>query len=82
MADKQRVLAGHGIGWPLKDDYPHEMRAADYDDWVTETISKDGISMHGLNGDILVLHPVIKRRHELTSMGIRITKESLKKLLS
>ena len=26
-----------GIGWPLKDGYPHEMRAADYDDWVTET---------------------------------------------
>ncbi len=70
-----------GIGWPLKDGYPHEMRAADYDDWVTETISKDGISMHGLNGDILVLHPVTKRRHELTSMGIRVTKESLKKQL-
>jgi aspartate--ammonia ligase len=29
-----------GIGWVLKDGYPHEMRAADYDDWVTETISK------------------------------------------
>jgi aspartate--ammonia ligase len=70
-----------GIGWPLKDGYPHEMRAADYDDWVTETISKDGISMHGLNGDILVLHPVTQRRHELTSMGIRVTKESLKKQL-
>ncbi len=26
-----------GIGWPLKDGYPHEMRAADYDDWVTPT---------------------------------------------
>jgi aspartate--ammonia ligase len=24
-----------GIGWVLKDGYPHEMRAADYDDWVT-----------------------------------------------
>ncbi len=67
-----------GIGWPLKDGYPHEMRAADYDDWVTEIVSKDGISTHGLNGDILVLHPVTKRRHELTSMGIRVTKESLK----
>lgn len=70
-----------GIGWPLKDGYPHEMRAADYDDWVTETIFKDGISMHGLNGDILVLHPVTKRRHELSSMGIRVTKESLRKQL-
>ena len=27
-----------GIGWTLEDGYPHEMRAADYDDWVTETI--------------------------------------------
>ena len=70
-----------GIGWVLKDGYPHEMRAADYDDWVTETRSKDGTSMHGLNGDILVWNPVTKRRHELSSMGIRVTKESLKKQL-
>ena len=28
-----------GIGWTLKDGYPHELRAADYDDWVTETVS-------------------------------------------
>ena len=66
-----------GIGWLLKDGYPHEMRAADYDDWVTETISKKGQLMHGLNGDILVWNPVTKRRHELTSMGIRVTKETL-----
>ena len=26
-----------GIGWVLADGYPHEMRAADYDDWVTPT---------------------------------------------
>jgi aspartate--ammonia ligase len=67
-----------GIGWTLKDRYPHEMRAADYDDWVTETKSADGKQMHGLNGDILVWNPVTKRRHELTSMGIRVTKETLK----
>jgi aspartate--ammonia ligase len=66
-----------GIGWPLKDGYPHEMRAADYDDWVTET-TKDGQQMHGLNGDILVWNPVTRRRHELTSMGIRVTKQTLK----
>ena len=34
--------------------------------------------MHGLNGDILVWIPVTRRRHELTSMGIRVTKETLK----
>jgi aspartate--ammonia ligase len=67
-----------GIGWPLKDGYPHEMRAADYDDWVSETIVKNGEQYHGLNGDILVWNPVTKRRHELTSMGIRVTKETLK----
>jgi len=67
-----------GIGWPLKDGYPHEMRASDYDDWAVESIVKNGEQYHGLNGDILVWNPVTKRRHELTSMGIRVTKETLK----
>ena len=67
-----------GIGWVLKDGYPHEMRAADYDDWATDTSSMTGRSTHGLNGDILVWHPITKRRHELTSMGIRVTKETLR----
>ena len=71
----------YGIGWPLKDGYPHEMRAADYDDWVTETRSADGQPMHGLNGDILVWNPVTKRRHELTSMGVRVNADSLQKQL-
>lgn len=70
-----------GIGWILKDGYPHEMRAADYDDWVTETVSDDGRPMHGLNGDILVWNPVTKRRHELMSGGIRVNAETLKKQL-
>ena len=70
-----------GIGWPLKDGYPHEMRAADYDDWVTETRSEDGRPMHGLNGDILVWNHVTKRRHELTSMGIRVNAETLRQQL-
>jgi aspartate--ammonia ligase len=67
----------YGIGWPLRDGYPHELRAADYDDWVSETTSADGKPMHGLNGDILVWNPVTKRRHELTSMGVRVTRETL-----
>ena len=69
-----------GIGWTLNDGYPHEMRAADYDDWVTET-TDNGRKFHGLNGDILVWNHVTKRRHELTSMGIRVDAESLKKQL-
>ena len=70
-----------GIGWMLKDGYPHEMRAADYDDWVTPTVPKNGHLLHGLNGDILVWNPVTRRRHELSSMGIRVNAESLKKQL-
>jgi aspartate--ammonia ligase len=37
--------------------------------------------MHGLNGDILVWNAVTKRRHELTSMGIRVTKDTLRQQL-
>lgn len=70
-----------GIGWVLKDGYPHEMRAADYDDWVTDTSSETGKDTHGLNGDILVWNHVTHRRHELSSMGIRVTKETLVKQL-
>jgi len=70
-----------GIGWMLRDGYPHELRAADYDDWVTPTITKNGHMLHGLNGDILVWNPVTHRRHELSSMGIRVNAESLKKQL-
>ena len=90
MPRKQRetaILQKHpavfiiGIGWVLKDGYPHEMRAADYDDWVTPTVSADGKPMHGLNGDILVWNPVTKRRHELSSMGVRVTKETLRQQL-
>jgi len=71
----------YGIGWTLQDGYPHEMRAPDYDDWVTETTSKDGSLMHGLNGDILVWNPITQRRHELTSMGVRVNAETLKQQL-
>jgi aspartate--ammonia ligase len=90
MPRKQRetaILQKHpavfiiGIGWTLADGYPHELRAADYDDWVTPTVTEDGRRMHGLNGDILVWNPVTQRRHELTSMGIRVTAESLKQQL-
>ena len=71
----------YGIGWILEDGYPHEMRAADYDDWVTETTGDNGKKFHGLNGDILVWNPVTRRRHELSSMGIRVNAETLKQQL-
>jgi aspartate--ammonia ligase len=78
IIQKYPAIFIYGIGWSLKDGYPHEMRAADYDDWVTDTSSATGKDTHGLNGDILVWNPVTKRRHELTSMGIRVDDKSLK----
>jgi aspartate--ammonia ligase len=70
-----------GIGWPLADGYPHEMRAADYDDWITDTSDETKRETHGLNGDILVWNHVTERRHELSSMGIRVNAETLRKQL-
>src|SRR6202158_4351378 len=70
-----------GIGWPLLDGFPHEMRAADYDDWVTDTSKETLRDTHGLHGDILVWNHVTQRRHELSSMGIRVNAETLRKQL-
>ena len=71
-----------GIGWPLQDGYPHENRAADYDDWITDTSAATGRDTHGLNGDILVWNPVTRRRHELSSMGLRVNAETLRRQLT
>jgi len=70
-----------GIGWPLQDGFPHENRAADYDDWISDTRKETHKETHGLNGDILVWNSVTKRRHELTSMGIRVNGETLRRQL-
>jgi aspartate--ammonia ligase len=70
-----------GIGWPLLDGLPHENRAADYDDWVTDTSKQTLRDTHGLNGDILVWNHVTQRRHELSSMGIRVNADTLRRQL-
>jgi aspartate--ammonia ligase len=70
-----------GIGWPLRDGYPHENRAADYDDWITDTSKETLRDTHGLNGAILVWNHVTQRRHELSSMGIRVNAETLRRQL-
>lgn len=62
-----------GIGAELKDGRPHDERAADYDDWSTET----GNGRKGLNGDILVWYPLLQSAFELSSMGIRVDRDSL-----
>ena len=82
VLQKYPALFVFGIGWPLRDGYPHEWRAADYDDWATETESPDGRPMHGLNGDLLVWNSVTQRRHGLASAGIRVNAETLKQQLT
>ncbi|MBQ9238188.1 MAG: aspartate--ammonia ligase [Treponema sp.] len=62
-----------GIGGTLADGTIHDGRAPDYDDWITQT--EDG--HRGLNGDIIVWNDVIKAPFELSSMGIRVSPESL-----
>jgi aspartate--ammonia ligase len=72
----------YGIGWPLADGHPHAGRAADMDDWSTPTASAEGRPRHGLNGNLLVWNPVTRRRHELATMGIRVTAERLRAQLA
>jgi aspartate--ammonia ligase len=62
-----------GIGGKLADGIPHDGRAPDYDDWTTPT----GNRTRGLNGDIFVWNPVLEKGFEISSMGIRVDKESL-----
>jgi aspartate--ammonia ligase len=82
LLQKYTAVFIYGIGATLDDGYPHEMRAPDYDDWITPTITKEGKLMHGLNGDILVWNPITNRRHELSSMGVRVNAETLKEQLT
>ncbi len=63
-----------GIGAELVSGKPHDARAADYDDWSTETTP----GKQGLNGDILVWNPVLGRAFELSSMGIRVDADALR----
>lgn len=58
-----------GIGGKLKSGQPHDGRAPDYDDW-------------NLNGDILFWDSVNGQAIELSSMGIRVSPESLDRQLT
>ena len=62
-----------GIGGPLGDGKPHDLRAPDYDDY--STIASNGLP--GLNGDILVWDDVLNTALELSSMGIRVDKTAM-----
>lgn len=67
-----------GIGGDLTNGKPHDGRAPDYDDWSTPT----GNGRKGLNGDILLWNPVLRRAFEISSMGIRVNAEILKQQLT
>ena len=68
ITKEHKAVFLYQIGWPLKDGKPHDGRAPDYDDW-------------NLNGDILFFNPVLNRAFEISSMGIRVDKESIQKQL-
>lgn len=67
-----------GIGCKLGDGTEHDLRAPDYDDY--STIAENGLP--GLNGDLLIWDSVIDRAVELSSMGIRVDKETLLRQLA
>lgn len=65
---EHRAVFVQKIGGVLESGEPHDGRAPDYDDWE-------------LNGDIIVYYPVLDIALELSSMGIRVDAEALKKQL-
>lgn len=67
-----------GIGGEMPNGEIHDGRAPDYDDWITP--SRPGYK--GLNGDIVIWNPVLERSFEISSMGIRVDKESLMRQLT
>lgn len=73
LAKKYGAIFIIGIGMPLTDGVTHGGRAPDYDDWSTQ--NSDGY--YGLNGDIIVWDSVRNDSLELSSMGIRVSPQSL-----
>ena len=67
-----------GIGGELSDGKAHDGRAADYDDWSTP--NEEGFQ--GLNGDLLLWNPVLGHAFEISSMGIRVDQEALRRQLA
>lgn len=65
---EKKAVFLQGIGGELESGEPHDGRSPDYDDWE-------------LNGDILFYNPITDSALELSSMGIRVDEESLKRQL-
>lgn len=66
-----------GIGAPLSDGKPHDRRAPDYDDWSTP--NEEGFT--GLNGDLIVWDTVLDTPMELSSMGLRVNEDAMRRQL-
>ena len=64
ITKKYRTVFIMQIGDLLSDGQPHDLRAPDYDDWA-------------LDGDLLFYHEVLDTALEISSMGIRVDKQSL-----
>lgn len=62
-----------GIGGKLSNGEKHDGRAPDYDDWS----SKNSDGYYGINGDILLWNPILEQSFEISSMGIRVDKQTL-----
>ena len=78
VAEKHKAIFVIGIGGKLTDGKIHDGRAPDYDDWTTPTTE----GKKGLNGDIILWNPVLKREFEISSMGIRVDKDAMIEQLS
>ena len=68
-AKRHGAIFLEGIGGKLKSGKPHDGRAPDYDDWE-------------MNGDIIVYYPVLDIALELSSMGVRVDEESMRRQLA
>ncbi len=73
IAEKYGAVFIIGIGDKLSDGQPHDLRSPDYDDWTTLS----DLGHKGLNGDIILWNEVLKQAFEISSMGIRVDKESM-----
>lgn len=78
VAKEYKAVFIIGIGAELSDGRPHDGRSSDYDDW--STVNSDGYQ--GLNGDLILWNPVLESAFEISSMGIRVDSEALRRQLA
>lgn len=78
VAKEHKAVFIIGIGAGLSDGKPHDGRASDYDDW--SSFNDDGY--RGLNGDMILWNPVLDSAFEISSMGIRVDAEALRRQLA